>query len=547
VLALDQFVVRCSVLLTLLGAFFAAPLAQAAPPTEPSLRHAAPAAIVVNARPADDAQAIQRGLTRAVAGKRLTRAQAERYRAIVRRTRATLPGLPETRRITLARVLRLVRLQASRYNAPRALALFSMLDENTRFLKRRGLPASGTDVTGPDGVIYRAGWGYGLQFHPLANVGALNGHVAAGRDAKAAALAAALIARAVPRRGHGAAWEYYFPFGGGSAPWTSGMAQAVGAQALARAGKNPAARKAFGAIPGSLVQPLTAGPWIRLYDFSSLVVLNAQLQTVLSLREYAELSGNGDATRLANRLADAARTLFPAFDTGYWSRYSLGRESPLDYHRYVITLLGRLGRRSGQPFWENARMRFDGYTREVPLMKPGARRAAAYPWPADGFRDRVLIALWVSKISTVTVRVGGDQLRLGLLSGGWHRVWWSPGRRPARTFTPTVTATDLAGNTGSRPLAEIRIAIDTKPPEVKASVQRRKLTWRATDGATPWITLRLRLERAGKTKLVELGRHSLSGSLSMPLPRGTWTAVLVVHDSSGNRTRVPLGSVPAPG
>jgi hypothetical protein len=538
-------VLRLAVLLTLLGAFLAAPLAHAAPPTEPSLRHAAPRALAPNARPADDAEAIQRGLTRAVRDKRLTRAQAERYRAIVRRTRGVLPGLPYTRRTTLAAVLHLVRLQASRYNAPRALALFSMLDENARFLKRRGLPVSGTDVTGPDGVIYRAGWGYGLQFHPLANVAALNGHVAGGRKAKAAELAAALVARAVPRRGHGTAWEYYFPFGGGAAPWTSGMAQAVGAQALAHAGRNGAAKKAFGSIPGRLVQSLAAGPWIRLYDFSGLVVLNAQLQTVISLRDYVELSGNGEAARLANRLAGAARTLLPRFDTGYWSLYSLGRESPLSYHRYVVRLLGKLGRRSGQPFWETARARFDGYTHEPPLLRPGARRVAAYPWPADGFRDRVLIGFWVSKISTVTVRVGGDRLRLGLLSGGWHRVWWSPGRRPAGTFTPTVAAVDLAGNPGSRPVAEITIAIDTKPPEVEASVRRRTLTWRATDGATPWITMRLRLERAGKSKVVELGRHSLSGSLLMPLPRGTWKAVLVVHDSSGNRTRVPLGSVPA--
>ena len=55
-----------------------------------------------------------------------------------------------------------------------------MLDFNARYLKKRGLPASGTDVVGAHGVVYRAGWGYGLQFHPLANVGALNVHAAAG-------------------------------------------------------------------------------------------------------------------------------------------------------------------------------------------------------------------------------------------------------------------------------------------------------------------------------------------------------------------------------
>ena len=285
-LALDQFVARLAVLLALLGVLLAAPLAHAAPPTEPLLLRAAPPT-VLNARPADDALAIKRGLTRAVEAKRLTRAQAARYREILSRSRTTLTGLPSTRRITLANVLRLVRLQASRFNAPRALALFSMLDMNARYLKRRALPAAGTDVTGPDGVVYRSGWGYGLQFHPLANMVRLNVDAAAGRTAKTARLAAALVARAVPRK-EGRVWEYYFPYGGGSPPWTAEMPQAVGAQALSRAGrllKRPtfytAARRAFRAIQGtSLLMSTGNGPWVRHYSFSSMMVLNAQLQSV---------------------------------------------------------------------------------------------------------------------------------------------------------------------------------------------------------------------------------------------------------------------------
>ena len=44
----------------------------------------------------------------------------------------------------------------------------------------------------------------------------------------------ALVARGVHQFG-GIGWEYYFAFGGGSAPWLSGMAQAVAAQGFARA------------------------------------------------------------------------------------------------------------------------------------------------------------------------------------------------------------------------------------------------------------------------------------------------------------------------
>ncbi len=534
---------RHAAFLALLGVLLAAPLAEAAPPTEPLLRRAAPAPVVLNARPADDAKAIERGLAQAVKAKRLTKSEAAHYLAFLEEARTIMRGLPSTRKTTLAQVLRLVRLQANRYTKPRALALFSMLAVNARYLKERPLPPSGTDVVGPHGVVYRSGWGYGLQFHPLANFAALNGHASAGRTKEAKALADALIARAVPI-GQASVWEYYFPYGGGSAPWTSGMAQAVGAQALARAGRDTAARRAFRSIPGPLVQRLGAGPWIRHYSFSSLVVLNSQLQTVLSLREYAQTTGNSRAAQLATNLAETARVRLPEFDTGYWSRYSLQRESPLSYHTYVVELLGRLARRTGQKVWQDAHDRFDAYTGELPLLRQGSVQPRFYPWPRDGFRDSVAIGFWLSKMSKVTIHVGGDDLKLGTLSGGWHKVWWSTGKRDPRTFNPTADAIDLAGNRGTAQLAPLALARDETPPKAEAAAKKRRLTWKATDAETPWVTLRLRLTRAGLREVVRLGRHPLAGSLRLDLPKGTWDAVLVVLDSSGNRATVPLGKIP---
>jgi len=116
------------------------------------------------------------------------------------------------------------------------------------------------------------------------------------------ALATALIARAVPRSG-GVAWEYYFPYGGGRAPWVSGMAQAVAAQAFSRAASlvtdasttlSHNADLAFATVP-RLTTKVAAGPWIRLYSFSSMAVLNAQLQSVLSLETYATASDDAAA------------------------------------------------------------------------------------------------------------------------------------------------------------------------------------------------------------------------------------------------------------
>ena len=130
------------------------------------------------------------------------------------------------------------------------------------------------------------------------------------------------------------------------------MAQAVAAQAFARAAlmipeqSNAylrAARGAFDVIPRHLLTSVAAGPWIRLYAFQPLAVLNAQLQAVVSLTDYAQASEDSSATALAARMKAAAAATLPKFDTGYWTYYSLPHEpSPLDYQQYVVQLLAKL-------------------------------------------------------------------------------------------------------------------------------------------------------------------------------------------------------------
>ena len=149
---------------------------------------------------------------------------------------------------------------------------------------------------------------------------------------------------------HAAVWEYEWSFGGGRPPWVSGMAQAVAAQALARAGQRleddslgALAARAWNAIPGKLVMQLPVGQWVKLYSFSRLAVFNAQLQTAVSLRDYSDLAGDDAAGALADDLVTAVRKALPQVDTGYWTRYTIGgAEEPKGYHDFVITILGRL-------------------------------------------------------------------------------------------------------------------------------------------------------------------------------------------------------------
>jgi len=504
-----------------------------------------------DASPASDARAIRAGLTKALNNGKLNYQQVRSHRRTLSKARTAIGRLPSSRAATLARVLWLVRLQAPRYNRPRALALFSMLNQNRLYLSRRGLPPDGTDVLGTDGVVYRVGWGYGLNFHPLGAVANLNLFLAQEKRKKALRLARALQIRAVPRK-NGRVWEYYFPYGGGSPPWTAAMAQAVGAQALARTGRRltkpgyfTAANRAWLSLPGSrLVRSTGSGPWVRHYSFSDMMVLNAQLQVVVSIMDYAEILNRDRAREFAARLEASGRAQLGRFDTGHWTNYLPGAEAPLNYHLYHVNLARFLGKRTGREFWWDAHARFDRYSHEPPVFKGGASGPTLYPWPKDGFRDSTTIRFWVSKISTVTVKVGGRTWRLGLRSRGWHSVFWRPGRMEPRAYRPLVIATDLAGNRGRARIQPIQIAVDRTAPKVTAKVSRRTLTWSAVDAGTPWLRLRVRIERAGRVRHLELGRRALHGSARLAIPRGNWQARLVAYDSTGNRTWVELGVVP---
>jgi hypothetical protein len=492
-----------------------------------------------------DARTATKGLQRAVATGQLGPADAAYYRGVVGRAVHALERLPGSRAANLAAVLHDVAAQAGGYIDPRAVTLFRMLEVNTQYLARHAVPRPGRDVEDADGIVYRAFPEQGLQFHPLANFARLNARLAAHDDHAAELQALALLQRAVPRAG-GLTWEYEFPFGGGRPPWTSGMVQAVAAQAFARAGPiDPqflqVATRAYRAIPGKLLQWVRGVPWIRIYSFSREAVLNSQLQTVISLGDYAALAQDASAEVLAGRLDSAARALLPRFDTGYWSLYSLGGpEATLNYHTYVVTLLAKLAARTKDPFWSQYATRFKAYLTEPPALASKGVPGALYPQPADGFRDSAWVSFWVSKASRVTVRAAGG-VATTRVGEGWHRLLLRPRPLPPGSYPATLRAVDLAGNEGELDLPPVELRRDTEPPRVAATLSRKRLFWRASDDATPWLRLTVVLGRDGEHRALPLGRRPLRGSLRLSPPPGTWSATLVAADSSGNATRRPLG------
>jgi hypothetical protein len=463
--------------------------------------------------------------------------QQAQYLGILSYARTVRNRVPPGRALVLQRVLAQVAKPKSPIG-PRALQLYTTLQENASYLDTHRLPDDGTDVSGSDGAVYRFFTGKGLEFHPLANASELNALVAAGETASVRTLVDALAARGVPQPDGALVWEYQFDFGTQRPPWTSGMAQAVLAQAFARAGDPDLARRAYAAIPGKLDRPLPAGPWIRLYSKSSEVVLNAQLQTAISLADYAQATGDDGAASLSNQLLATARTMLPDFDTGHWSRYSLHVESDLHYQDYVISLLKSLARRTGDSAWQEAADRFALYETQPPLMTAPSVSRTVIPKPRDGVRDALVVRFYLSKASKVALVVDGKAVDGYRWNGGWHTFSWVPGLG-AGAHTVRLVAADLSGNPGSTDLGEFDVVRDTTAPALSATKANGRVYWRAKDAESSCCRIAVELSHPGNHQTVPLAKRN--GSFAVPA--GYWSVTVVARDAAGNRTERRLGLV----
>jgi hypothetical protein len=518
------------------------------------------AALVVpaaaHASTARDAKLARKGITRAVQRHWVKAPDAYRYRVSVTRAIRDVKDLPPLRAQVIASQLAQLTPLWTSYTSPRALALFSQLETNLDYLETHRLPYKRVDVADDDGVVYRWFPRLGLEFHPLANFGALN-NAAAKEDVDATrTLADALVARAVPRGGR-LLWEYQFRFSGGRPPWASGMAQAVAAQALARASallQDPtlrdAAVRAFASV-APLVLDLPSGPWVQLYGFDRQIVLNAQLQTVLSLHEYSETLGDEEAVTLAQRLQSAAETLFPRFDTGDWSRYQLGGAyATREYQKFVTDLLAKLAKQTQDPFWLAASQRFHAYYYDPPLVTQAAPPPEIWPLSGDGTLAPTPVTFALSMRASVTLAIAG-KVSTYKLGPGAHTVDWEPpaGLAPG-TYPAQVKATSYAGHSKTYSLAPVVVHAAETPPVITGGlVSGSTLSWTVDDDA-PTLAVALDLvdpAGANPPQTIDLGQQPTSGSAAVTLPAGTWQATLRVTDASGFAATFPLGTFTQPG
>jgi hypothetical protein len=397
---------------------------------------------------------------------RITAAQAGQTLGAFDAALATEKRLSGTRRTELAAVTTTVHdIAATGELWPTRLpAILATLDANRRWWSSGSLLAYGQRVMFQGSELE---WEYypgqGIQLQVLGTFGEANGFFQAGEYAQLQQLLAEMIPLA-SERGGGLTWEYYFDWEGGAPPWTSAMSQATALQALSHAytaTHDPTdlavAARALGVFTRS---PAQGGVAVRTprglrfvqYSFTpGTAIINAFLQTLIGLDEYAQTSGNPTAAQLFAQGDAEAEWEVPHYNTGAWSLYQPGEEDDLSYHELVTGFLEQLCTLTSAPVYCSAAQQFTADLSTPPVLADLTTRAPARrPFPVR-FR--------LSKVSRVgvTIRRGATVVYATSATFPYGVHSFAIPKLPAGSYTVTLTATDLAGNDARDPAATLAV------------------------------------------------------------------------------------------
>ena len=228
-----------------------------------------------------------------------------------------------------------------------------------RFPKKKRRKAHASRLTFPgSNVVFQWYPGLGLQVQVNGTFAAINTLFAENTEESKTQAREALdeMLTLASRRGGAITWDYLFPFGGASPPWTSGLSQATAIRAYLKAYRTGVARQiaaVFGVrAPLGIRVPLGRdGDWYALYSFApGLRVLNAHLNAVIALHDLARVTKDPKIAALESEGLRAARRHIRRFDLrGVWSRYAEGGPpADLNYHVLNRDLAGALCRRTGE-------------------------------------------------------------------------------------------------------------------------------------------------------------------------------------------------------
>ncbi|MHB1567925.1 MAG: D-glucuronyl C5-epimerase family protein [Solirubrobacteraceae bacterium] len=296
--------------------------------------------------------------------------------------------------------------------------------------------------------------GQGIQLQILATFGKADGLYTAGPAAYPQL--EQLLSEIIPlasQRGGGLAWEYWFNWDGGSPPWTSAMSQATGLEALTRAYEatnNPYYLSvATQALP-IFSRPPPAGVAVKTqlgvrfiqYTFApETAIINAFLQTLIGLYDFAHVSGNQTAAALFAAGNAEAQAEVPSYNTGAWSLYQPGIEDDLSYHELVTGFLQELCQRTSAPVYCTTAQAFTTDLTTPPVVTQRTFRAVA----GTAFDLRFELSKY-SHVGIV-VSLGSRTVFATSASFAYGPDSFSiPGLRAAGTYSVRLAATDLAGN-----------------------------------------------------------------------------------------------------
>ncbi|MGH2840789.1 MAG: D-glucuronyl C5-epimerase family protein [Solirubrobacteraceae bacterium] len=417
----------------------------------------------------------------------ISRAAHDEYRGIYFQARQTRSKLGGTRRTALsATIVNLERIARNGLlTASRAPALFQTVKRNRSWWSSGPLVGGGQRVTFQGSrLVWQYYAGQGLQIQWLGTFGKANAlWTTKSQDAALRKLLDEALALAADRAG-GIAFEYLFRFGGGSPPWASGLAQGTAIQALSRAAVKlnepryiQAARRALGIFrqspPSGVRMKIGSGAHYLIYSYArGYRVLNGFTQALNGLYDFAALANDAEGRALFAQGEAQLRRELASYDTGAWSRYSIGVDADLGYHTLARDFLRNLCRRlegeqaytgvgptggtaPGAPLapvlpgadarpYCSAADRFTAYLKRDPMLKLLSRSVRAGRPASVRFRvskpSFVKIAIYrgAKVVAVMTARV----------SGGSRSLRWARPRSRG-TYRVKLKATDLAGNNGS--------------------------------------------------------------------------------------------------
>jgi hypothetical protein len=336
-------------------------------------------------------------------------------------------------------------------------ALFETLDRNRQWWTTGPMLASGQRVEfSGSQLVWQYYPGQGIELQVLGTFGKADGLYTAGSAAYPQLVD--LLSEMIPlaaTRGGGLTWEYYFKFDGGIPPWTSAMSQGTGLEALTRAylathdatylQTAERALPIFYKAPKVGVRERTPlGARYLQYSFApGTDIINAFLQSLIGLYDYAQASGSARALALFNAGNAQAQAELPRFDTGAWSLYQPGIEDDLSYHELVTGFLAQMCSRTDAPVYCTTAEHFQTYLTTPPTLQLLTGRLKVKKTGAVRFG--------LSKVSHVgIVLVRGTTTAFATSASFSHGVhtFTIPALKRKGTYTVRLAATDLAGNFG---------------------------------------------------------------------------------------------------